>query len=103
MGIFQVNGHGETLQTAEKCKKKKKKVRNYKMVCALVVLQLINSQEVENYQRQTDVERERQTEGENSVENLNLRLPQMVSDIISFLQCKCKITEYKINWGFFFP
>ena len=42
MGIFQVNGHGETLQTAEKCKKRKK-VRNYKMVCALVVLQLINS------------------------------------------------------------
>lgn len=52
--------------------------------------------------RQTDVERERQNEGESSVENLNLRLPQMVSDVISFLQCKCKITEYKITWGFFF-
>lgn len=41
MGIFQVNGHGGTLQTEEKCKKKK--VRNYKIVCAVVALQLINS------------------------------------------------------------
>lgn len=60
MGIFQVNGHGGTLQTEEKCKKKKK-VRNYKIVCAVVALQLINSQEVENYQRQIDRCGERKT------------------------------------------
>ena len=59
MGIFQVNGHGGTLQTEEKCKKKK--VRNYKIVYAVVALQLINSQKVENYQRQIDRCGERKT------------------------------------------